>query len=62
MGSLFPCRSNGKNKDYTDSIEMAFMEMAGPQRHSLPGDPTNGYGKYALRWHYCARKKAKGSE
>ncbi|XP_021504458.1 transmembrane channel-like protein 5 isoform X1 [Meriones unguiculatus] len=43
-------RSNGpfgtrgrENEDYPESIEMASMEMAGPQDHSPPGDPRNGY-------------------
>ncbi|XP_041522634.1 transmembrane channel-like protein 5 isoform X2 [Microtus oregoni] len=43
-------RSNGpfgmlgrENEDYPEGIEMAPMEMAGQQGHSLPGDPRNGY-------------------
>ncbi|CAO2582976.1 Transmembrane channel-like protein 5 [Lemmus lemmus] len=43
-------RSNGpfgmlgrENEGYPEGIEMASMEMAGQQGHSLPGDPRNGY-------------------
>ncbi|XP_017656305.1 transmembrane channel-like protein 5 isoform X2 [Nannospalax galili] len=32
-----------QNEDYHESIEMASMEMAGPQGHVLPGNPRNGY-------------------
>nr|XP_048316442.1 transmembrane channel-like protein 5 isoform X1 [Myodes glareolus] len=30
-------------EDYPEGIEMASMETAGQQGHSLPGDPRNGY-------------------